>query len=274
MLLLFVGSYVVLEDLFERLKSLFGIANESSEREAPATRRALTIAVIVVLFASVSDSLLHDILGDLVNHQGIFQTFRTLIYSYIVFGFCILWVWIYGARQQPPRAARYGFLCGAILSVVPIIIWVVQAMVEPLSPQTERFLGLHPMRSVSPHQLLVFVLGFLAVLIIPGPLFGCVGGWVVDSGRFRRPTVAIVMALAIANFGYSVCVSAILRTWLPWNVTYLYPVAAWWLALWLHPETDTLLTVQKPSVIASRELRATSSLGRARVTSSLGSFRR
>jgi hypothetical protein len=238
MFLIFLGSYIVLEDLFERLKTLFGISDERPGHEIPASWRAAAIAIIV-LFASASHSLLHDILGDLVIHQGFLGTVRTLTYSYVLFGFCILWVWIRGARQQPPRAARYGLACGAILNVAPLVFSIVRMMAE--YPQTRHFLSLHP---VSPSYHLA-TLTFLALLVIPGPLFGFVGGWVVDSGRFPRPTVAIVVALAIGNLAYSAFCSAVLRTWLPWHVTYLYPVAAWWLALWLHPETDNLLTVQK-----------------------------
>jgi len=255
MLLMFLGSYVVLEDLFERLKSLLGAADESHEHEIPASWRAVAIAMIVFL-ASASHSLLHGILGELVVHQGLFETVRILISSYILFAFCILWVWIRGARREPPRAARYGLVCGAILSAAPVVflaVWDTGWSPYLLIP--------HPVNPhLSPYQLDLSELEALAVVLVPGPLFGFVGGWVVDSGRFRRPTVAIVVALAIANFAYSAFFSALLRTWLPWSVTYLYPVAAWWLAVWLHPEIDKLLTVRKLSALPPGEPGAANSL--------------
>lgn len=78
MFLLFLGSYVVLEDVFQRLKSFLGISDQSDEHEIPASWRAAASAAIVLL-ATASHSLLHDILDDLVVHQGLLATVRLLI---------------------------------------------------------------------------------------------------------------------------------------------------------------------------------------------------
>lgn len=255
MLLMFLGSYVILEDLFERLKSLLGISDEAHEHEIPASWRAVAIAMVVFL-ASASHSLLHGILGELVVHQGIFETVRILLYSYILFAFCILWVWIRGARHEPPRAASYGLVCGAVLSAAPVVFLMLEG--AGWSPY---LLVPHAVNEhLSAYRLGLSEVEVLTVVLIPGPLFGFAGGWVVDSGRFRRPTVAIVVAMAVADFAYSAFFSALLRTWLPWSVTYLYPVAAWWLAVWLHPEIDKLLTVQKLSALPPRDAAAAKSL--------------
>lgn len=238
--LIAIGSYVILEDIFERLKGIFGIDNEGGEHEIiPASWRAIAIATIVLL-ASTSHSLLHDIFGDLVVHQGILGTARLLIYTYALGACCLLWVWIRGAGRQPPRAKRYGLGCGAIIaavSVATIIFWTLgQKNPHPLSPRAD----------LSSFTITVLMLEIWAIVVIPYPLFGFVGGWVVDSGRFRRPTFGIVMALAIANVAYHVFFSALARTWIPWSFSYLYPVAVWWVAFALNPEADKLLTVQKP----------------------------
>lgn len=255
MLLMFLGSYVVLEDLFERLKSLVSISDENHEHEIPASWRAVAIAMVVFL-ASASHSLLHGILGELVVHQGIFETVRILLYSYILFAFCILWVWIRGAGHEPPRAARYGLVCGVVLSAAPVVFLMLGGTGWSPYLMVPHAVNEH----LSAYRLGLSELEVLTVVLIPGPLFGFAGGWVVDSGRFRRPTVAIVVALAIANFAYSAFFSALFRTWLPWSITYLYPLAAWWLAVWLHPEIDKLLTVQKLSAPAPGEPSAANSL--------------
>jgi hypothetical protein len=78
MFLLFVGAYVILEGVFERLKTWLGIVNTSSDHERSVSWRALAAAIIVLL-ASASHSLLHDELGDLVAHQGILGTLHLLV---------------------------------------------------------------------------------------------------------------------------------------------------------------------------------------------------
>jgi len=59
------------------------------------------------------------------------------------------------------------------------------------------------------------------------------------------------VALAIANFVWFALLSALLRTWIPWKVEYVFPIAVWWVALALNPETDKLLTVQKTAAAIS-----------------------
>jgi len=116
---------IILEDVFDRLKSRFGISDKGPEHEIPASWRAVASAMIVLL-ASASHSLLHEILGDLVIHQGILGTVRLLIYTYVSWACCLLWVWIRGASQQPPRAAKYGLVCGTALNATPIVFWLVR----------------------------------------------------------------------------------------------------------------------------------------------------
>jgi hypothetical protein len=98
-------------------------------------------------------------------------------------------------------------------------------------------------------------------VVVPGPFFGFVGGWVIDSGWFQRPILAMVLALAATNFAWSAMLSMFLRTWIHWSVAHLYPVAAWWLALALDPETERLLNVEKSAAAPSSEVRAANSLG-------------
>jgi len=236
--LLFLGSYVILDDILDRLKSLLGISDSYAEHEISASWRAAAIAVIVLLVTALH-SLLHDILGDLVVHQGIYGTARLLIYTYALGACCLLWAWIRGAMRQPPHAKRNGLVCGAIISAVSVASIIVLTVEQNHSNP-------RPFRpDLSSFAIDLFVLELLAMVAIPGPLFGFAGGWVLDSGRFRRPTFAIVVALAIANLAYSAFISVLLRTWIPWKPSYLYPIAAWWVAFVLHPEADRLLTVQK-----------------------------
>jgi hypothetical protein len=99
MFMLFLGSYVILEDVFQRLKNLLGIRDQSDEDEVSASWRAAASAAIVLL-ATASHSLLHDILGDLVVHQGLLATARLLIYTYALVACCLLWGWIRGAMRH------------------------------------------------------------------------------------------------------------------------------------------------------------------------------
>jgi hypothetical protein len=116
--LIFVCSLVILEDISGRLKSLLGISNRSLGHEMSGLWRAIAIAIIVLLVSALH-SLLHDVLGDLVIHQGVLGTTRLLIYSHALSACSILWSWLRGAEQHPPRAARYGLLCGLILNAAP-----------------------------------------------------------------------------------------------------------------------------------------------------------
>ena len=229
MFLLFLGSYVILEDIFDRLKGHFGISEKGLDNKLPAAWRAIASAVIVLL-ASASHSLLHKSLGELVTHHGILGTLRLFIYTYALSASCLLWVWIRGASKLPPRAARYGLLCGIALDAIPIVYWIVRDIWgNPFPLILYRPIGL---------ELLAFV-------TVPSPFLGFVGGWIVDSGRFRRPTLAIAVSLAIADLVWFALLSAYLRTWIPWKVEYAFPIAVWWAALALSSETDSLLTVQK-----------------------------
>jgi hypothetical protein len=237
MLLIACGSWIILEDIFERIKNFFGTNDGDSEGEIQASLRAIAITIIVL--ASATHSLLHDIFADLVAQQGIFGTAKWLIYTFTLWVSCVLWAWIRGAKRQSPRAARYGLLCGAIITVVTAVVWLLRASQLP-----------HPSNlvfrpNVSSMSQMLVTIGLLWILIAPGPLFGFLGGRVVDSGRFRRPTAAIAIVLAIGNFAWSAVASALFRTWIPWRLDYLLPIAAWWIAVALHPEIDRLLTVKK-----------------------------
>jgi len=79
------------------------------------------------------DGFIEFLIGDGSNTLACPWT-RRLDGDGLFFTFCILWVWIRGAKRQHPLAPIYGLVLGVIFSVVSLIFWVVRRMAESLHP--------------------------------------------------------------------------------------------------------------------------------------------
>jgi hypothetical protein len=134
-----IGIIRFLEPLVGRLRRLLGVTEEHAHIPVPAPSRRLVraVAFVTLMVASISHALLHDMIKE--HPSGVIGI---LLVALLLPG-GITYAWLVGTRKDPPRAARFCAVTGALAGALHLFVaLVVIAAVnrgtgEPLAPLHE-----------------------------------------------------------------------------------------------------------------------------------------
>lgn len=202
-----LGVVVFVEPWIERLKGLFGLAEEAHVHRG---NRLLLLfgALLAILVASFS----HGLLATLIERNP-WGAFGVVLGALVLPG-GITYAWMRGACQRPPRATLSGLVIGGALGICygfAAVFLVIDRSKVPLNDAE--------MQLIAAFSL--------------WPLFGLVGGMAVDRRWWRRPSRSV--PLAVVGVAAAVELAAGLGgSWTLAALDDLAKVCGWMLGFMLH----------------------------------------
>lgn len=229
MALVAVGIIKFLEPLVGRLRRLLGVTEERVHVPVPARSRRLVRAVVFVtlMLASVSHALLHDMIK--VDPSGVIGI---LLVALLIPG-GITYAWLVGARKDPPRAARYGAVTGALAGALHLfIVFVVLAALTPLGTDGPRLAPLHELEQ--------------AVLLngLAWGALGLAGGLAIDRLKGPRPAWSVAGALVLIALLLDL-VALRFPDLLMYGPADFAKIIGWGLGLMAYPRSNRLFMVAR-----------------------------
>jgi hypothetical protein len=279
-LLVCVAVAKFLEPLFEWLRKMLGVAEESHEQHRQKNLRLQLAFIIVLVFTTMMHGLLHEQINTQLPETGI-----VLLLALLVSG-GTTYCWSLGAQRG--RATVHGF-CGG-LGIAAFALFAVLLSPRLLDYLNKDVLTLRAKGSHSSEQTLakkgLALPGLLkdsagsesqspskcesassdsadsplspqnngvnlALIIFAPAIFGLVGGLAIDRKWSLRTAVKTAAGLVLAAIITAAVVTAVVRLFQapPPNghpmkhlgVALLWLVFGWWLGLFLHPASDAML---------------------------------
>jgi hypothetical protein len=223
-----VGVMIFLEPLFDRLRVLLGVAehHRSERSHKPWLLRLAVLAIIA--FTSLFHGLMHSEIEDRFQHDFM-GTLTVLLTGMLVTG-GITYFWIAAAHRHPSHAGRSGLLSGAVLGFV--VASTVLTAVSPTEanahadsyPGTQHVVKdlqegrvQEAIAHVLPHEYPFLpgrlvkdveenktadddVLAKICIVALPWPIFGLIGGVIIDKKWGKNGRNGIVPTIALSMF--------------------------------------------------------------------------
>jgi hypothetical protein len=248
-------SLLVVDPFIHRIVALVRIAPSDGEqhRELEAVHVRL-FTVMVIVFVSVCDGLLHEYLGRTISPKGwigIEQTVSSLIGPTV-----ITFAWLRGLAKAPPQAAKYGLIVGIVFGILIFGIYayfVTRYSFQhvPISP------GISIVGMIAVGAMVAFL--FLWVILTLYFPSGFLGGLTLDRGWYPHAWQRVLAGLGAAAIVQPSSTLLVLKVLAivahpknppdlsvaTWVIPALVGNIGWALAFYLDSDADNLLRTDR-----------------------------